>query len=165
MYIYFSKINSVLTCEEYPQILSVEVMRKQKLENICNRWEKKEIIKNESFKLFYKNFKETCDCNKSGCECDVYECYNCGKSINEKVDEMYLKNSGHMDIVITGKEIEWCELHENKDFKNIYELNTTYDANYCLHMDKNSNLLSDNNIKGLIEELEDNCYILFVDNI
>jgi len=40
MYVYFKLTNSVLTCEEYPQILSVEEMKLHKLENTCNKWEK-----------------------------------------------------------------------------------------------------------------------------
>lgn len=40
MYIYFQQFQSVLTCEEHPQIIPVKTMEKQNMENMCNKWEK-----------------------------------------------------------------------------------------------------------------------------
>ena len=60
MYIYFKLINAVLTCEEYPQILSVDEMKLNAKDNMCNKWEKND---NEdgtftlSFKNIYYNLK------------------------------------------------------------------------------------------------------------
>ena len=39
MYIYFKLINAVLTCEEYPQILSVDEMKLNAKDNLCNKRE------------------------------------------------------------------------------------------------------------------------------
>ena len=64
MYVYFNLTNSVLTCEEYPQILSVEEMKSNKLENMCNKWEKN-VSEDGTFTLSFRYNKPICDCDNS----------------------------------------------------------------------------------------------------
>lgn len=98
MYIYFKSYNSVLTCEEYPHIMSIEYMKSNKLENLCNKWEKYVFI-DDTFTLSYKYKYEppSCNCDNS----DNYVCYlccNCGTPSMPHIKEgtqLYLQNSGN----------------------------------------------------------------------
>lgn len=125
MYVYFNLANSVLTCEEYPQILLVEEMKLNKLENMCNKWEKN-IAKDGTFTLSFRYTKNICDCENL-CYIDLddydnYECYNCGTpktSMVKEGDNLYLQNSGNVNIVCVKPINTFCQLCEVDGYPNI----------------------------------------------
>ena len=166
MYIYFESIGKVLTCEEYPQVLSIDIMKAKKLEYMCNKWQKN-ILDNGNFTLSYKYKKETCNCDNSSYTClddyDNYECYNCGRYKSKEYEEdtnLYLQNSGSIDIVWTKPYPSFCELCEVNEFPNIYKwINDTDKAIFALHI--KNDMLSDDNIINEISNMKKLCHIKF----
>jgi hypothetical protein len=123
MYLYFKLINAVVTCEEYPQIVSVETMKSPGFENKCNKWEKNE-NKDGTFTLSYKSEKHACNCDNSVYihlpDFDQYECYFCGIH-KSQYDTFYLQNSGHQDIVCAKPINRFCDLIVCEGRPNIYK--------------------------------------------
>jgi len=186
MYIYFRSIHSVLTCEEYPQIVSVEEMKSKQLEAMCNKWEKRE-CGDGNFTLSFRYTKHTCTCdcdNNNSSYVDLpdyhtYECYHCGipkTSAFKEGDNLYLQNSGHMDIVCVKSNPNpnplFCQLSQVDGYPNVYQwankdtINNTIkdDARiYALHI--NNNRLSDENVVKEINVIKDSCHITFTNDV
>ncbi len=170
MYVYFKFANSVLTCEEYPQILSVEEMKLNNLENMCNKWEKN-IAKDGTFTLSFKYTKNVCGCDNL-CYIHLedfgnYECYNCGtpkKQILKEGDNLYLQNSGNFDIVCVKPINIFCQLCEVDGYPNIYKwVDDDNKRIFALHI--KNNMLSDINISEEINILQTSCHITFTEFI
>lgn len=168
MYIYFKLTNSVLTCEEYPQILSVEEMKLHKLENTCNKWEKN-VSEDGTFTLSFRYNKPVCDCDNSQyiniIDYNDYECYNCGTpktSYFKEGENLYLQNSGCIDIVCVKPINEFCQLCEVNSYPNVYKWISDDDKlMFALHI-KNG-MLSDKNISNEINIIQENCHITFTE--
>jgi hypothetical protein len=179
MYICFNLLNSVLTCEEYPQIISIETIKANKLEYMCDKWIKND-YDNGNFTLSYKYMKKSCDCDNSNNEhlddydlYDLYKCYNCGvlktntlNFIEDGVD-LYLQNSGSRDIVCVKDKERYCQLCTIENYPNIYKwFNEDLDYNkYIFALHVKDGYLSDSNIAGNIDSNIESCYITFVDSI
>ena len=178
MYVYFKLTNSVLTCEEYPQILSVEEMKLNKLENMCNKWEKN-VSEYGTFTLSFRYNKPVCHCDKSSQHSNYinlidyveYECYNCGipkTSFFKEGENLYLQNSGSIDIVCVKPIYKLCEvkdypiLCEVNGYPNVYKwVNDDDNLMFALHI-KNG-MLSDENISDKINIIQENCHITFTE--
>jgi hypothetical protein len=168
MYIYFSSTNSVITCEEYPQLLSVEEMKLNELEYKCNKWEKK-YNNDGTFKLYFTPFKHMCDFDNSQYnmleDFDKYECYDCGVLKCEEEYDLYLQNSGTQDIVCARKNKTFCNLCEVPGYPNIYKWTDPDNSLiFALHCN-DDNYLSDKNISENIDEIKDLCKISFVESL
>lgn len=154
MYIYFKLINAVLTCEEYPQIMSVENMKRNALENVCNKWEKMDGV-NGTFTLSFVYEKEVKDFN------------NCENSCKEG-DRLYLQNSGSIDIVYVNSRCEeYCKICEVEGYPNMYKWVETYDADtsiFALHV-TTDNMLSDADVSEDIDDIQEYCHIEMVEYI
>lgn len=169
MYIYFKLTNMVLTCEEFPQILSVEYMKLNNLENMCNKWEKN-ISEDGTFTLSFRYNKPVCDCDNSQyihiIDYDDYECYNCGisKTSLKEGDNLYLQNSGSLDIVCVKPINNFCQLCEVNGYPNIYKwVNNNNKCIFALHI--KNNMLSDENVSNEINIIQQNCHITFTECI
>lgn len=169
MYVYFKLTNYVLTCEEYPQILSVEEMKLNKLENMCNKWEKN-ISEDGTFTLSFRYNKPVCDCDNSQyihiIDYDDYECYNCGisKTSLKEGDNLYLQNSGSIDIVCVKPINNFCQLCEVNSYPNIYKwVNNNNKRIFALHI--KNNMLSDEDVLNEINIIQQNCHITFTECI
>lgn len=174
MYIHFKLLNAVLTCEEYPQILSVDEMKLNSQEYMCNKWEKND-NDDGTFTLSFKYNDFTCDCNNSQyvdlADYKDYGCYNCGKSKMPRLTEsetLYLQNSGNIDIVMVSP-IQYyftsetnftiCEV---EGYPNIYKW-TQGDDNQIFALHVKNNMLSDANIVSDINSIKEYCYIEFTE--
>lgn len=170
MYVYFKLTDSVLTCEEYPQILSVEKMKLHKLENMCNKWEKN-VSEDGTFTLSFRYNNSACDCDNSQyihtINYDDYECYNCGTSKTshfKQGENLYLQNSGNIDIVCVKPINKWCKLCEVNGYPNVYKWISDNDKlMFVLHV-KNG-MLSDENISNKINIIQENCHITFTEYV
>jgi len=171
MYIYFHTLNSVLTCERYPQLFSVEYVKLNNLEDMCNKWEKND-EEDGKFTLSFKYFIKECDCDKSEYKDDIdfndYFCYNCGihkKELLNVGEEYYLQNSGNFSIVcVDNTKPNWCSLCKVENYPNMYMWGN--DDKLCiLHIDEKDGYLSDENIVGKIDDIKNYCEILFIDDI
>ncbi len=170
MYIYFKLTNSVLTCEEYPQILSVEEMKFNKLENMCNKWEKN-VSEDGTFTLSFRYIKHECDCDNSQnihlIDYVDYECYNCGipkQSLFKEGDNLYLQNSGSMDIVCVKPTNKFCQLCQVDGYPNVYKwINDDEKFMFALHI--NNGMLSDEDISNEINIIHENCCITFTEYV
>ena len=168
MYVYFNLTNSVLTCEEYPQILSVEEMKSNKLENMCNKWEKN-VSEDGTFTLSFRYNKPICDCDNSQyihiIDYDDYVCYNCGthkSSLFKEDDNLYLQNSGSLDIVCVKPINKFCQLCEVNGYPNVYKWISNKDTCiFALHI-KNG-ILSDENVSDEINIMHENYHITFTE--
>jgi hypothetical protein len=178
MYIYFKLINAVLTCEEYPQILSVDEMKLNSQEYICNKWEKND-NDDGTFTLSFKEYDEfTCDCDNSQYvdveDYNDYDCYNCGRFKMSRFKEretLYLQNSGSMDIVWVKPLEAYFTREENfticevEGYPNIYKWSREdRDEDkpiFALHV--KNNMLSDENIVSNINSIKEYCYIEFTE--
>lgn len=168
MYIYFKSANSVITCEEYPQILSIEDMKLNNLENMCNKWEKNN-TENGTFTLSYKYKKHKCDCDNSQYttlkDYNDYECYNCGTSKNEffkEGDNLYLQNSANVDIVCVKTMNKFCQICEVDGYPNIYKwVNDDDKLIFALHV--RNGRLSDKNVSKEIDIIQKSCHIIFTE--
>lgn len=170
MYIFFKEINAVLTCEKFPSVLSVDKMKKENLEYLCNKWEKTIISSDGKFILSYKLFSSSCNCdnthNTTFSDFEEYDCYNCGRLKFKKEEDTicYLQNSGTMDCVWTkpAKEInDTFSLIEVEPNSNIFQW-IPFDNGciFALHIHGETNLLSDANM--LSEKSKDkNFYQIF----
>lgn len=156
MYVYFSSKKCVLTCEEYPQILSVENMKLNKLEHLCNRWEKID-NKNGTFTLSFKY-------NSQYPSMTIYNGATREASFNNG-DILYLQNSGSIDIVCVKPIInEYCQLCLVDKYPNIYKwINNDDKLIFALHI--KDDLLSDENVADEIDNIQENCHITFTDHI
>lgn len=163
MYIYFKASNEVLTCEDYPQVFSVEYIKLNKLENMCNKWEKKDNV-DGTFTLSY--IKDMCSCDNSQYidlkDYNDYECYNCCITKTEAKtfkngESLYLQNSGNLDIVCVSKNRTDCKICEVDGYPNVYKWDDP-NGNYILHI--NNGVLSDENISNIVKE---SCHIIFTD--
>jgi len=182
MYIYFDKLKAVITCEEYPEVLSIEKMKECKMENLCNKWEKTE-VNDGQFLLSYKYKKNTCDCDNSTyttySDYDDYDCYRCGRLKVAPFEDgtvLYLQNSGSIDIVCTKPHSRWNEICQVEGHPNVYQWIPRDDDKYgpsafVLHArniaESTSRYLSDND---MIKELSaneniDNCHIIFAESL
>jgi hypothetical protein len=169
MYVYFKLTNYVLTCEEYPQILSVKEMKLNKLENMCNKWEKN-ISEDGTFTLSFRYNKPVCDCDNSQyihiIDYDDYECYNCGisKTSLKEGDNLYLQNSCSIDIVCVKPINNFCQLCEVNGYPNIYKwVNNNNKRIFALHI--KNNMLSDEDVSNEINIIQQNCHITFTECI
>lgn len=172
MYIYFKLINAVLTCEEYPQILSVDEMKLNAKDNMCNKWEKND-NEDGTFTLSFKYEKELCSCDNSQYvdlnDYTDYPCYECGRPKIQKFKEgdiLYLQNSGSIDIVCV-KPIElYCKICGVEGHSNIYKWFQPDNDNtriFILHI--KNNMLSDENVSKEIDLLKEYCHIEFMECI
>ena len=172
MYIFFDKLNAVLTCEIFPRVLLVDEMKADKLEYLCDKWEKKD-TENNKFTLSYKYEKKTCLCDNTAYEnisdFELYDCYNCGrlkKEIFENGIDLYLQNSGSQDIVWSDPNNKFCEMCTVNNLKNAYQwFNEDYRGVFALHIE--NNMLSDMDISKEIQQNEnlDNTHIIFVEDL
>lgn len=148
MYIYFKLINAVLTCEEYPQILSVDEMKLKLKENMCNRWEKND-NEDGTFTLSFKYKKEECSCDNS--QYIDNECYKCGRHKIQPFKEranLYLQNSGSIDIVCVKPINKYCTMCDVEGYPNIYKWVQPDDTLiFALHIE--DNMLSDANVSNI----------------
>ena len=168
MYVYFESTKSVLTCEELPQLISVENMLLQGLENMCNRWEKNN-NEDGTFTLSfpYKTLICQCYCDNSMYQelddYNDYKCYNCGipnTNKYEEGDKLYLQNSGILDIIEANSYNECCKLCQVNGYSMIYKWdNKTHNQIYALHV--NNGRLSDKDISNNISLMYENCKIEF----
>ena len=181
MYVYFSLINSVLTCEEFPELLNVEEMKENNLEYLCNKWEKTD-LENGQFTLSYL-YKNMCRCDRTAnvayvnyCDFNNYDCYNCGKPKMNAPPEgtrVYLQNSGSVDCVWTNSNSRGCELCTVEGYPNMYqwipETPTDYgyqykkDCIFALH--RENGLLSDADVSKKIALIQEDSQIIFVENV
>lgn len=167
MYIYFESINSVITCEEYPQILSVDEMKHNNLENMCNRWEKND-LDDGTFTLSFKYKKNLCNCDNTKYiyleDYNDYECYNCGRKQKFKEnDDLYLQNSGNIDIVCAWpmKKLQFCKMCQVDGY--IKWISNNNDQIFALHV--YDDMLSDADISNKIDIVKDFCSVIFTDYI
>lgn len=170
MYIYFKSMHSVLTCEEYPQVLAVDQMKLEKLEYRCNKWEKKE-TGDGAFTLSYKYEKELCKCKNTVYvhleDYNNYYCYHCGLTKHSSFEEgveLYLQNSGNMDVVCVKPIPNGSQLNEVVDYPNTYKWATMgmgedVSCMFVLHIEHG--LLSDANVA--LDAMHDSCYIEFTE--
>ena len=171
MYIYFKSLNVVLTCEEYPQLLSVNYVKDNKLEYLCNKWQKNDTNDNK-FTLSYKYEKITCNCDNSQYtqlkDYNIYECYNCGREKSQKFLEntdLYLQNSGSIDVVCVKPQQSFCELCNVDNYQNVYKWTDTYDENLIFALHIENGMLSDRNVKDKIDNNKDLYQIIFTETI
>lgn len=169
MYIYFELINSVLTCEEYPQIMSVDdVIGSKNLQNMYNKW-----IKNDnpdgSFTLSYMYEKHSCnDDNTQYEDLPDYNDYTCyshgykGKNEYEEGTNLYLQNSGHIDIVCVKPNSTFCTLCNIPGYPNAYKWTDPEYGTFALHVDDR---LSDANVFKTIDSIYKYCHIEFVESL
>lgn len=157
MYIYFDKLNAVVTCEYYPSIIPVDYMKEQKLEYLCNQWVKT-TNKDNSFHLSFTYSGDLID-DSCTLEHDIV---------------LYLQNSGHMDIVISGERCEEFNLCEDDEYPNVYRYVNTNREEYkfALHCDKHGTRdiyrLSDNNVASELKKDKDfiqYCHIQFMETL
>jgi hypothetical protein len=147
--------------------MSVDMMKSNHLEYMCNKWEKS-FITEKTFTLFFDYKKEVCDCDNSLYtdleDYDKYECYECGTLKNERKDcKLYLQNSGNQDIVWVAPSQRFCELGEV--YPNVYKWvdNNNDNTIYALHVENNK--LSDKNIANTIDTMKDLCHITFTNSV
>lgn len=181
MYIYFPKLNSVLTCEPFPQIIHVDSMNDSEYKNafVCDKWEKEDTMDGK-FVLFYK-YANTCDCDPLSDlkghvpDYDEYGCYNCGRpkvGPFKEGEKLYLENCGSQDAIWTTpikpyyngnvKAYEVCEVH---GYPNVYKwANCDPEHQYILHREKNGRF-SDINMYDTFKDNLDNCEIIFTDKL
>lgn len=171
MYIYFDLTNTVLTCEEFPQILSVEVMKLNNLENMCNKWEKNN-VENGTFTLSFKYKKNICCCDNSQyinlVDYDNYECYNCGTPKTpffEEGENLYLQNSGSIDIVCVKPICKFCQICEVDGYPNIYKWINSRNDKYIFALHIKNNMLSDEDVSKEIDIIQKSCCITFTECI
>jgi hypothetical protein len=172
MFIYFNASNSVLTCEEYPQIFSIEYVKEHNLEHMCNRWIKND-FSNGTFTLSFINIKETCDCDKLkyryAIDFENYDCYECGRYKNkfENNINLFLQNSGHMDILcVKPYRLIRDYLKKVDGYENVYAWSNN-EKNLIFALHNEDGILSDCNIYDKINKNEniENAFITFVENI
>ena len=171
MYIYFKSLNKVLTCEEYPQVLSLEEMKLNNQQNMCNKWEKID-TEDGKFTLSFKYKKHQCSCDNSQYiyleDYYNFECYNCGigKTPNFKEgDNLYLQNSSNIDILCVNPINKYCQICEVDGYPNIYKwINDDYD-NLIFTLHVKDNLLSDADISEEINTIQESCHIVFTEEI
>lgn len=162
MYVYFKSSNSVLTCDEWPQLISVDTMKSNHLEHMCNKWEKNDATDN-TFTLSFKHTKNAYEDEDDDSENDEYS----KKSIVSAMEnvDFYLQNSGNMDIVCAKPTNRGCQLCEVDGYPNIYKWIDVRDDDRCifaLHVTTNHEL-SDANIKNEIDVIKDSCHMTFVE--
>lgn len=169
MYVYFNLTKSVLTCEEYPQILSVEEMKSKKLENMCNKWEKN-VSEDGTFTLSFIYNNPICDCDNSqyihNIDYDDYVCYNCGthkSSLFKENDNLYLQNSGSIDIVWVKPTNAFCQLCEVNDYPNVYKWISNKDDKCIFALHIKNGMLSDENVSDEIHIMQENYHITFTE--
>ena len=172
MYIYFKSIDSVLTCEEYPQIISVKDMKSNNKDCECNKWEKND-FGNGTFTLSFKYTKYVCNCGDlhnlhlENCECEV--CYICRrrKTAFKEGDVLYLQNSGSMDIVCVNTTPLYCQLTEVAGYPDIYKWvnddERVKNLIFALHIEDNR--LSDADVSKKIDTIKESCEITFTDSV
>jgi len=166
MYVYFPKLQKVLTCEEFPQCISIHTMKENELEDMCNKWEKIENVENGTFTLSYKYRKPFCDCINS--DLYKYECYNCSsytQTLYEDGTDLYLQNSGNMGIVECGPNKCRSELCKVIGYDNMYKWNKYFDDGAIYALQVTFDGLTDVNIVNKIDTVKDNCCMLFVEEI
>lgn len=170
MYIYFKFANSVLTCEEYPQILSVEEMKLNNLENICNKWDI-DVWVDGTFTLSFKYTKHICECDNS-CYTHLddygdYECYTCGipkPELYKEGDNLYLQNSGNMDIVCVNPSPNFSLLCPIPGCHNAYQWeNRKNTCIYALHI--RNGMLSDADVSNDIGILRTTGRMFFTERV
>lgn len=166
MYIYFQLSNTVLTCDEYPQIMSVEIMKLNNLEYMCDKWEKND-TDDGTFTLSYKHYlKKECNCNytynRDDYDTDVcFGCTNRTSTIFKVGEDLYLQNSGSMDIVCVNPNSRYCQMCEVDNYPHIYKwINRSYlELIFALHI--KDDMLSDEDISEKINVMKESCCIIF----
>ncbi len=170
MYIYFKFIHAVLTCEEYPQILSVEEMKLNSQENMCNKWKKND-NEDGTFTLSFKHEKDACTCDNSQYtyleDYNDFECYECGEHKIRNPKEggnLYLQNSGSMDILCVKPTENYCNLCEVKGYPNIYKW-FQHDDTFMFVLHVKNKMLSDENVSNEINSMKEYCHLEFTECI
>ena len=156
MYIYFDKLDACITCDPYPSIISVEVMKKHNLQYLCNQWIK---TTNED-NSFHLSFNYSGDLVQEGC-------------IIKNGTNLYLQNSGCMDILIAGENCETFNLCEDNDYPNVYRyVNSIHkkDNKFAIHCESHEARecfkLSDMDVASKLREDKEfinNCHIQFTE--
>jgi hypothetical protein len=158
MYIYFEKLNYVITCEEIPQVISVEEMESKSLQNMCNKWEKHD-NPDGTFKLSFKYDPNTNieidDINLD----DSSDSSHSSEGFDEG-DDLYLQNSGFQDLVWVYLTDTFCDICEIEGYPNIYKW--IYPNDYVLHIKDGE--LTDCSVSN-IQDIQDSCYIIFTEYI
>jgi len=150
MYIYFEQLNCVVTCQEFPQIISVEEMELNSLQNVCNKWEKQD-NPSGSFKLYYQYYG--------------HEYYNKLYQIYNRNEYLYLHHSYNENILSVkpmNRFTTFCNLCEHEGYPNIYKWVCNSTFIFPLHIKDGK--LSDCCVSN-IKDIQDSCYIIFTEYI
>lgn len=169
MYLYFKSIHAVVTCEEYPDLLSVEEMKANQLEHRCDKWEKTDNA-DGTFTVSFKYERRTCNCDheqrSSFKDDDLFECYNCGiksQPWNEGC-RLYLQNSGNLDIVCVKPSERFSKMCEVAGYPDIYKWVHPNEALvFALHV--KNNMLSDENVANALDTVQESCHLVFTDQV
>ena len=153
MYIYFEKLNYVITCELYPHVLSVEEMESNSLQDMCNKWEKHD-NPDGTFKISFKYTRNINNDNN-----DVNNVNNVN-NVYDEGDDLYLQNSGFQDLVWVYLTDTFCDICEVEGYPNIYKW--IYPNDYVLHIKDGE--LTDCSVSN-IQDIQDSCYIIFTEYI
>ena len=178
MYIYFKCLESVLTCETYPQLIPIDEMKLNLMEEMCNQWEKTE---NELDGTFTLSFKHTQIGIEHGCDntpymhlndYNVYECYNCGIKKTEQEDKvgvgtpLYLQNSGTQDVVCVKPTLNpWCHLCEIPGVPDTYKWATPTDGHLLFALHVKNNMLSDEDVSDKLDSIIGYCQWILTENV
>ena len=155
MYIYFEKLNYVITCELYPHVLSVEEMESNSLQDMCNKWEKHD-NPDGTFKLLFKYVLDIDEgCVKAFVEGDVLYL--------NTVKLAFFEEGKSLNILCVDIDDRFCNLCEVEGYPNIYKWTKQYDSSYVLHI-TNGGRLSDIHVSN-IQDIQDSCYIIFTEDI
>ena len=170
MFIYFKSIDSYLTCDEYPTLMTEKIIKQYNLESKCNKWMKTNDNDGRMFVLSYEYKKQICDCDNSMFSehlNSLYDCYLCKKLKSNLHDGemLYLQNSGTEDIVCVKQNVTLnCVLKEIDGHPNMYAW-ANHDENniHTLHVQKSNTTfyLSDSN--GKVDEMD--CHMIFTNDI
>jgi hypothetical protein len=180
MFVYFKHIDSFLTCDEYPLLISSEIMKKYNLEYKCNRWIH-QYYNDGTFTLSFKYKKQTCDCDKSMFNNNInsqYDCFLCKNvKLNFKDEEMlYLQNSGCQDVVcVKNINSDFSKLKEIEGHPNMYAWNNNNTENiFALHtkiVDESTQdstiYLSDDDMKDFLNcnQNIESCHVIFTNDV
>lgn len=187
MYIYFDKLNYVLTCHEFPELISVDEMKKRKMEEECNRWEKK-CSKNGSFTLSFSYIKydnsqyEHITKYNNFFSRNQYSVFKSELYKYQYNTNLYLQNSGDMDVLQCKPQMTYANyFYELPDYPNIiayllinvpsygilyHYINESYDKTiFALHI--KNNRISDSESSEIIKKKEnnENFHIIFIENV
>lgn len=145
----------MLTCDDYPQLMSVEMMKLNGWQGWCNRWEKGEEDADGRFWLWFVYAR-------------ALDKHQVSFSLKDG-DKLYLQNSGHMDIVGVDVKPMFCRLKEVAGYPNVYawvhegKCAETKECVFALHI--RDGRLSDMDVSDELEEKKSSCVMMFVNEV